>query len=323
MAVGTTAAILGGVGAGLGFLGANQQANAADAASRRQAAGVRAAQEAAELGRLRAVNALTGLQSPFAGRATGGTAISPLQQILQQQQVDPRNELLSGIQAQTQLTGQGFRQGEEVISPIAGLAQPLLDEQFGLLGLNGEEAQQAALDRAASPLIAEQERTILRNNAALGGVGGNVLAELADATRARTEAGIGNRLNQLSTLTTPSLQALQNISNLRTQRGQNLGSILGAGGASLADQEANRRQAIANIEIGQAAQQSQLAQNLGQAQAGGAAFRATNQSPLIQGLTAGLAGIGAAGGFGGGIPGATPPISPFGVPIGPLEGGFA
>jgi hypothetical protein len=150
---------------------------------------------------------------------------------------------------------------------------------------------------------AEQERALLRNNAALGGVGGNVLAQLAEATRARTEANIGNRLGQLSAASSPSLSALQNISNLQLNRNLRMGDTMQGAGGNLAEMEINRRQALANVELGQGSQMAQLSQNLGTAQAGGAAYAAQNAPALSQGIMSGLSAyMGAGGSFGGGDP---------------------
>lgn len=239
----------------------------------------------------------------------GGKQITALQNQIsaldaqREQAPDPRQELLGGIGGQLDFTGQGFAQSQDVISPLAQMAQPYLQEQQALLGLGGDQAYQDALSRVSDPLRAEQERAIMRNNAALGGVGGNVLSQLAEQTRARTEANIGNRLNQISQANAPALNALQQISNLRLNRGLSMADIMGGGGRDLAAQETARRQALANVELGQGSELAQLAQNLGTARSGGAAFAAQNPSPLTAGLTAGLnafTGMGGMSMFGGG-----------------------
>ena len=213
---------------------------------------------------------------------------------------DPRGELISGILGQLAFTGQGFAGAQETISPLAAMAAPYLQQQSDILGLGGEEARQQAISQISDPLVAAQERAILRNNAALGGVGGNVLSTLAEQTRARTEANIGDRLAQLGRASSPALNALQNISNLRLNQGLSMADIMGVGGRDLSAQETARRQALANLELGQGSELAQLAQNLGTARAGGAAFAAQSPSPLAAGLTAGLgAYTGAGGAFGG------------------------
>lgn len=209
---------------------------------------------------------------------------------------DPAANVLTGLDLGARFTNQGFSQAENAINPLAQLAAPYLDEQHQLLGLGGNEAYQEAISRIADPLAEEEERAILRNNAQFGGVGGNVLSQLADRTRARTEANIGNRLSQLASASSPALAALQQISGMRLNRGLSLADLFGGTGRDLATREENRRLALANIEVGHGNQLSQLAQNLGTATAGGAAYRAQNAPAITQGLSAGLGGFLGAGG---------------------------
>jgi hypothetical protein len=209
---------------------------------------------------------------------------------------DPNQNYLQGIQSGLQFTNQGYGQAMDTLNPIARLAQPYVDEQYNLLGMGGQDQYQQALSRVSDPLQAEQERAFMRNNAQLGGVGGNALSALAEQTRARTEANIGNRLGMLSAAGTPSLNALQSISNMRLNQGLRMGDILQGAGSDLSTMEQNRRMAMANIELGQGNQLAQLAQNLGTAQAGGSAYAAQNAPALAQGLTSGLSAFMGAGG---------------------------
>ena len=116
-------------------------------------------------------------------------------------------------------------QGQVVdsLEPMAGRAQDFDREQADLLGMNGDVAYQNALSRVADPLQAEQERAILRNNAALGDVSGNVLSELAEQTRNRTEANINNRVNLLGGAKSQALSVLGQMNQARLDRsGQGL-----------------------------------------------------------------------------------------------------
>ena len=318
------------VTAGAGLYEGYQQREAAEDASRRQAQGVREAQQEniqatnrarAALGGQGAVSdeqraledqlAMTMASNPreFRGLRRGDRSpqaqsqIQNLRSDIEQfdqarMSPDPRQELLSGIQGQMDFTSTGFRGAQETLNPLASMAQPYLQEQRALLGLGGQQEYQDALSRISDPLAAEQERALLRNNAALGGVGGNVLSQLAEQTRARTEANIGNRLGQLGAASSPALNALQNISNLRLNQGLSMADIMGGGGRDLATQETARRQALANIELGQGSELAQLAQNLGTAQAGGAAFAAQNPNPITQGIASGINMFSGLGGFG-------------------------
>lgn len=177
---------------------------------------------------------------------------------------------------------QGFADARQTLDPIAALAQPTMQEQLALLNLQGPEAFQSALGRVSDPLVAEQERAFRRNVGALGATGGNALAQLAEMTRARSEANISNRLAQLGSVGSQGINAL-------TQQAQ-----LQAGGG----------QAVGGTIVGQRPELVQLAQNLGIAQSGGQLFRA-GQAPISESLSAGINaaasvyGMGGGGGFGG------------------------
>jgi len=212
---------------------------------------------------------------------------------------DPRNEYLGGVQTGAAFTNQGYGQAQSALSPLANMAQPYLDEQYNLLGMGGQQAQQDAYGRISDPLVAEQERALNRNYAQLGGVGGGQLAALADMTRQRTQANMGERFAQLGSASSPGLNALQQIANLRLNQGLNMSDIFRGAGQDLSTMETNRRQSLANIELGQGSQLAQLSQNLGNARAGGSAFAAQQTPALVQGLNAGLgAYMGMGGNFG-------------------------
>lgn len=222
-----------------------KQRDAAKAASRQQAAGVEAARQDTQQGIQQATGTL-------AGNYLTGDNSSP-----------------SAINALTQ----GYGQSSQTLSPLAQMALPYQQEQSDLLGLSGKQAQQQAMSRVSDPLAAAQETAILRNNASLGGVGGNVLSALAQQTADRTQANIGTRLGQLSNASMPSLNALQAISNNQIGQGQGVAGILGQ---------------LANTQVGGAGTQAQLSQNLGNANAGYNAYVASNPNPTTQALTSGL-----------------------------------
>lgn len=202
---------------------------------------------------------------------------------------------------QRDVAGQAFDEAGNLLAPIASDAYSYQEEQANLLGLNGPEARAAAMARVSDPLAAAQDTALLRNRAALGGVGpsGNVLAALAENARQRTEANIGNRINQLSAAGSPALNALQQLSQQALGRGEVLTGIESSSAANEANLLANLAQqlstaqqqggiATANTILGQGTQLAQLAQNLGNVQAGAPLFRAQNASPLSQALQTGL-----------------------------------
>lgn len=192
------------------------------------------------------------------------------------------SRLAQGAQAQRDIIGQTYDEAGNLISPLANQYQQYSDEQSALLGLSGPQAYQSALSRIADPMAQAQEQAFFRNRAALGGVGptGNTLAALNEMTRQRTEANIGNRLQQLQSAGSPALQALQQLSSQRIGRGQALSGVEGTAGVT-----------EANALLGQGGQLAQLAQNLGTARAGAPAYQAGTQTPFTQSIQSVLGGI--------------------------------
>lgn len=278
-----------------------RQQDAAEDAARRQAEGVANAQRITQESRDAARNALLGISGDTMGPSLPSGVRQPIglptqglnpllpqplmQQFSQAGFGDPFQNLMSGLQAGVGFTSGGFGEAIGTLNPLAAMAQPYLQEQQALLGLGGQDAQQAALSRISDPLVAEQERALLRNNAALGGVGGNVLSALAEQTRQRTQANIGDRLQQLASASTPGLNALQGLADLRLNRGLAMSELFTGAGSDLATREENLRRSLANVELGQGSELAQLAQNMGIARAGGSAFRAANPSGLSRGVS--------------------------------------
>jgi hypothetical protein len=225
--------------------------------------------------------------------------------------------LAQSEQEQQDIIGNTFDEAGNLISPLADYAMPFFEEQRALTGMAGEQAQQAALDRAANPLINAQNQAFLRNQAALGGTGlsGNLLSGLAEQTRQQTEGNISQRLAQLQSAGSPALTALQQLSQNVINRGSAQQGVASQSGVNQSNLMGNIAQQIAaaqqqggtvagNVVLGQGSTLAQLAQNLGTAQSIGPTFRAQQVNPLVQGLQTGLGtylGLGGTfPGFGGG-----------------------
>ena len=146
-----------------------------------------------------------------------------------------------------------------------------------LSGALGPEAQQAALnDFSLSPgqkfLQDEQEQALLRNSAAIGGLGGgNVRADLQ-----QTAADRSNLFLQ---------QHIENLRSLRgsdQQRSANIANTLTGGGSELARFRSGIGSNLANITLGGAAQQLPLVTGAG---AASAAAEIGSTSAIQQGLS--------------------------------------
>lgn len=129
-----------------------------------------------------------------------------------------------------------------LLSPYVQAGQTALGQQSDLMGLNGVQAQQTAIDNLNnSPFLQsayrQAENALLQNASATGGLrGGNIQSALAD-----------NRMNMLHGAYQGQLQNLGNVVSI----GQNAAAGVGNAGANFAN----------NV--------GSLNQNLGQAMAGG------------------------------------------------------
>ena len=154
----------------------------------------------------------------------------------------------------------GFRGGIETI----GAETPAAQRRAALSGALGPGAQQRAIDEfIESPgqqfLRDEQEQALLRNTAAIGGLGGGrVRSALQEQALGRAAGFQQQTFANLGEVAGREQLTQANIANLQTQQGGALSALRTNFGANLA-----------NIGIGAGAQQAQLAQSLGSAQAGG------------------------------------------------------
>jgi hypothetical protein len=184
----------------------------------------------------------------------------------------------------------GFREGMGAISAETPAAQ----RQAALSGALGPEEQQRAIDEfIESPgqqfLRDEQEQALLRNTAAIGGLGGGRVRSALQEQALGRAAGLQQQtFANLGEVASREQQTQANIANLATQRGGATSALRTGFGANLA-----------NIAAGQGAQQVQLAQNLGSVQAGGIrgageaeAAGIMGRSNLIQNMLGQLALVG-------------------------------
>jgi hypothetical protein len=150
------------------------------------------------------------------------------------------------------------------LSPWVGAGTSALGQQGNLLGLNGGEQQQSAIDALkASPMFASLfgtgQNAILANASATGGLrGGNTNASLANFGRDTLAGVINDQLTRLGSV---------------SEAGQGAAAQTGAFGANSAN-------AI-----------SSLLQNQGQAQAGSALATGAANASMIKDITAALGGM--------------------------------
>ena len=206
-----------------------------------------------------------------------------------------RRAITAGATASAAEQQQGFRRQQGQLGQFASAGRDALAEQQALLGVGGQEAQQAAFDRfSESPgqrfIRGRAQKSLLRNQAAIGGIGGgNVRSALVEQGAGFAAQDFNNQFNRFGDIRTAGQNAATNIGQGALTTGANIGAT-----------KFNAGQAIGSGAINTAARQGQFGQNMantvGANAVGAGQARATgiqNQSNILQntiGQFAGAAG---------------------------------
>lgn len=124
--------------------------------------------------------------------------------------------------------------------PAINAGNDALAKERALLGLDGVGAQQTAFDNfRESPgqafLRERRERALLRNSAAIGGLGGgNVRRALLEEGNNFAASQIGEFQDRLSRVSGRGLSAVGNVSGLDANASANIANLAGAKGAARA-----------------------------------------------------------------------------------------
>lgn len=175
-----------------------------------------------EVGTLGQVTDITGQEAA----AEAGTAAAEAQ----------AQAALAGIEEQRRQ----FDISQEQAAPFREAGVGALGQQQALLGLSGQEAQQAAFtgleESPGQRFIRDrQERALLRNASATGGLGGgNVQTALQQQAVGFAQQDIQNQFGRLGQLSGQGQVATTNIAQLGGQTAGNIANLLGQQGAARA-----------------------------------------------------------------------------------------
>ena len=167
------------------------------------------------------------------------------------------------VQAQAAMAGveeqrRQFDITQEQFAPFREAGVSALGQQQALLGLSGVEAQQAAMtgleeSPAQQFLRGRAERGLLRNQAAIGGLGGgNIRTALQQQGVGFAQQDIENQFNRLGVLTGGGQAATTNVAQLGGQMATNIAGLQGQAGAAQASGILGAQQAQGQF-LGQAA----------------------------------------------------------------------
>lgn len=149
-----------------------------------------------------------------------------------------------------------FDEAKKILSPYVDAGTGSLTAQQDMLGLNGPEAQQKAIDAIqGSPEFAsltnQGEEAILQNASATGGLrGGNTEAALAQFRPQLLTQLINDRFAKLGGLTQLGQASAAGVGSAGIQTGANIAQLLQAGGAAKAGGYLAQGQAIGQIGNG-------------------------------------------------------------------------
>ena len=121
---------------------------------------------------------------------------------------------------------------QENLKPITDQLAPAISAESALLGLSGAQAQQQALDEfSESPgqkfLRERAERGLLRNQAAIGGLGGgNVRQALQEQAAGFASQALGQQLDRLASVRTGGQSGALSLGGLGQQAATNIGAGL-------------------------------------------------------------------------------------------------
>lgn len=139
---------------------------------------------------------------------------------------------------------------QQQLAPFREAGVTALGQQQALLGLGTpEEQQQAFAAFAESPgqqfLRSQQERSLLRNVSAIGGLGGgNVRTALQQQAFGRAQTDIQNQLSRLAGLSGTGQQAAIQTGQFGAGAAGNIAQLQAAGGAARASGILGQQQAV-------------------------------------------------------------------------------
>lgn len=149
-----------------------------------------------------------------------------------------------------------FEKIQELLAPYQQAGLPALSGQQAFLGLQGPEAERAAIERIRGgetfqALAKQGEEAILSRASATGGLrGGNVQAALGQFRPALLSSLIDQQYSRLGGLTTIGQNAAAGVGSAAQSTGTNVANLLGREAAALAGGEIAQGRAFGAIPSG-------------------------------------------------------------------------
>ncbi len=192
-----------------------------------------------------------------------------------------RNDISEGLDSGLSALRQGVETGRDDImsssqnaisrfEPYAQAGQGALEMEAALSGAMGPEAQaEAFANYNESPGQAyarqQQEKALLRNSAAIGGLGGgNVRSALQEQAAGIASQNYQQDLDNLRSLAGRGQQAAGNQAGIETQAGQNMANLAMTGGQTELNAQQGASSQLAQLAAQSGMTEGQIQQMLGQ-----------------------------------------------------------
>lgn len=142
---------------------------------------------------------------------------------------------------------------QALLKPYTEAGLPALEQQQAFLGLRGQDAERAAIERIQGGVgfqeaVRQGEEALLQRASATGGLrGGNVQAALAQFRPALLNQAIEQQYSRLGGMTTLGQQSAAGVGAAGMETGTNIANLLGQQGAALAGGELGQAKAYGQI----------------------------------------------------------------------------
>lgn len=142
---------------------------------------------------------------------------------------------------------------QKLLSPYVSAGAPALESQQALIGLQGPEAERAAIERIRGgetfqALTRQGEEALLQRASATGGLrGGNIQGALAQFRPQLLSSLIEQQYGRLGGMTALGQQSAAGVGTAGLQTGANVANLLGQQGAALAGGEIAQGRAFGAI----------------------------------------------------------------------------
>ena len=203
----------------------------------------------------------------LAGLAVGGATIasSYMQSNAASKAADIQSQAAQAGIAQTGTSAQlaideqrrQFDAVQKLLAPYAAAGTPALQAQQSLLGLQGPEAERAAIERISGgetfqALAGQGEEALLQRASATGGLrGGNIQGALAQFRPQLLSSLIEQQYGRLGGMTSLGQASAAGVGSAGMQTGANIGNIYSAQGTNIARLLGEQGAAQAGGEIAQ------------------------------------------------------------------------